>query len=229
MRPRRSLPFHRGFSGLNVAFPRISCIRLAKWRDIIRHCMSNARFCRGALIRWTLGYMVMLFVIILPVFFAVTSFAYADPVITLSIDDVRHPLLKTAGIQASLTGSKESLLDIQLDEVAIQGKVWRGLRFSCHKFQIDDGLVRCDEGVLTSATSAPLLISFQFSSRHKTLDIKIQTSSSEGRESWTLSAHWGKPSWGGMLTVTNGDISRIAEFLPVGEKEILPTPIQGKG
>jgi hypothetical protein len=173
--------------------------------------------------------MVMLLVIILPVIFAVTSYAYADPVITLSIDDVRSPFLNTTGVQASLTASKESLLDVQLDEVAIQGKVWRGLRFSCRKFQIDDGLVRCNKGVLTSARSAPLLISFQFSSRHKTLDVKIQTSSNEGSEDWSLSAHWGKPAWEGMLTVKNGDISRIAEFLPVGEKEILPMPIQGKG
>jgi hypothetical protein len=32
-----------------------------------------------------------------------------------------------------------------------------------------------------------------------------------------------------MLTVTNGNASRLAEFLPVSEKEILPAPIQGKG
>lgn len=173
--------------------------------------------------------MIKLLVIILPAFLAATFSAHADPAITLSVDDVRSPFLNAKGIQASLTGPKASLLEVQLGEVAVQGKVWRDLRFSCHKFQVADGLIRCDEGVLRLASSAPLPVSFRFSSRHKTLDIKIQTASNEGSEDWRLSVQWGKPIWEGMLTIANGDAARIAEFVPIGEKEILLTPVTGKG
>lgn len=171
--------------------------------------------------------MVKLLVIILPALFITTLSAYAGPLITLSADDVHSPFLNAKGIRVSLTGPQASLLEIRLDEVAIQGKVWRDLHFSCHKFQVANDWIRCEDGVLKLSGSAPLPVSFDFSSRNKTLDVKITTGARGAVAGWRLSAQWGKPVWEGMLTVTNGDVARIAEFLPEAEKSLLPVPAKG--
>ncbi|BCT68767.1 hypothetical protein [Nitrosospira sp. NRS527] len=171
--------------------------------------------------------MVKLLVIILPALFIGTLSAYAGPLITLSADDVHNPFLNAKGVQVSLTGPQASLLEVRLDEVAIQGKVWRNLHFSCHKFQVANDWIRCEDGVLKLSGSAPLPVSFDFSSRNKTLDLKITTGAKGAVAGWRLSAQWGKPVWEGMLTVTNGEVARIAEFLPEAEKNLLPVPAKG--
>jgi hypothetical protein len=171
--------------------------------------------------------MVKLLVIILPALFIVTLSAYAGPLITLSADDVHSPFLSAKGVQVNLTGPQASLLEVRVDEIAIQGKVWRDLHFSCHKFQVANDWIRCEDGVLKLSQSAPLPVSFDFSSRNKTLDIKITTASKGAIAGWRLSAQWGKPVWEGMLTVTNGEVARIAEFLPEAEKNLLPVPAKG--
>ncbi|SHL18010.1 hypothetical protein SAMN05216428_101360 [Nitrosospira sp. Nsp11] len=171
--------------------------------------------------------MIKLFVIILPALFIGTLSAYAGPLITLSADDVHSPFLNAKGVQVSVTGPQASLLEVRLDEVAIQGKVWRDLHFSCHKFQVANDWIRCEDGLLKLSRSAPLPVSFDFSSRNKTLDIKIKTASGGAAAGWRLSAQWGKPAWEAMLTITNGEAARIAEFLPEAEQNLLPVPAKG--
>ncbi|SCX62686.1 hypothetical protein [Nitrosospira sp. Nsp1] len=171
--------------------------------------------------------MVKLLVIILPALFIVTLSAYAGPLITLSADDVHSPFLNAKGVRVSLAGPQASLLEVRLDEVAIQGKVWRDLHFSCHKFQVANDWIRCEDGVLKLSGSAPLPVSFDFSSRNKILDLKITTGARGAVADWRLSAQWGKPIWEGMLTVTNGEVARIAELLPEAEKNLLPVPAKG--
>ncbi len=171
--------------------------------------------------------MVKLLIKILPAFFIGVSSAYAAPLITLSVDDVHSPFLSAKGIQASLTGPRASLLEIKLGEVAVQGKIWRNLRFFCHTFQFSEDLISCEDGVLRLSRSAPIPATFHYSSRDKTLDVKIQTTSNEASEDWRLSARWGGAAWEGMLTVTNGQVARIAELLPDREREML-APAKGK-
>ena len=171
--------------------------------------------------------MVKLLVIILPAFFIAISSAYAAPHITLSVDDVHSPFLSIKGIQASLGGPRASLLEIKLGEVAVQGKIWRSLRFSCHTFQFSEELISCDDGVLRLFKSAPVPATFHYSSRDKTLDVKIQMTSDEASEGWQFSARWGGAAWEGVLTVTNGQVARIAELLPDKEREML-APAKGK-
>lgn len=171
--------------------------------------------------------MVKLLVTILPAWFAIVFSACAAPLITLSVDDIHSPLLSARGIQASLTGSQASLLEIKLGEVAVQGKIWRNLRFSCHTFQFSQDLISCDDGVLRLSKSAPIPATFHYSSRDKMLDVKIQMTSDKASEGWRLSARWGSAAWEGVLTVTNGQVARIAELLPDREKEML-APAKGK-
>ncbi len=165
--------------------------------------------------------MVKLLIAILPASFAIILSAYADPQITLSLDDIHSPVLNAKAIQVRLTGPQMSLLEVQLDEVGIQGKIWRNLRFSCHTFQFSKDLISCEDGVLRLPKSAAIPAAFRFSSRNKSLDVKIRTTSKEGSEGWGLSARWGGPGWDGALTLINSPVSRIAELLPDKEREML--------
>lgn len=171
--------------------------------------------------------MIKLLVKILPAFFIAISSAYAAPLITLSVDNVHSPLLNAKGIQVSLAGPRASVLEITLGEVAVQGKIWRNLRFSCHTFQFSGDLISCDDGVLRLSKSAPIPATFHYSSRDKTLDVKIQITSNEASEGWRLSTRWGGAAWEGVMTVTNGQVARIAELLPDKEREML-APAKGK-
>ncbi|HEY6043862.1 MAG TPA: hypothetical protein VIU43_03090, partial [Nitrosospira sp.] len=159
---------------------------------------------------------------ILLIFFVGIYAAHAEPPISLSAGDVHSPLFHVKGIQLSLAGTKASALNVQVNEVAIQGKVWRNLNFSCPRFQFADGLIRCGEGVLRLSRSVLLLVTFTFSFRDQTLDLKIRTNSRINKEDWRLSARWGGAEWEGVLTISNGQVAYIARFLPESAAEIVP-------
>ena len=165
--------------------------------------------------------MIKLLVTILPVSFAVIFSAYAAPQVTLSLDDIRSPVFSAKAIQVSLTGPQMSLLEVKLGEVAVQGKTWRNLRFSCHTFQFSQDFISCDDGVLRLPKSAAVPAAFYFSSLNKTLDLNLGTTSNEGNEGWRLSARWGGIIWEGVLTVANGQLAHIAELLPDRERKML--------
>src|SRR5688500_5925683 len=129
---------------------------------------------------------------ILPAFFSAFISVHAAPLITLSADDVRSPFSDIKGVQISLTGSQAPSLDITLNELAIQGKTWRNVRFSCHKFRANDGVIRCEDGTLKALRSAPLPVTFHFSSVDKTLDVNFKATSAKAGEGWRLSARWGR-------------------------------------
>ena len=174
------------------------------------------------------------------------STAAADSQITLSFDDITSPTFNAKAIQATLTGPQMSLLEVRLGEVVVQGKTWRDLRFSCRKFQLASGSIRCDDGVLQLPKPAPerlnpgsallspplpllpLPVAFNYSSRDQTLELSIKPASGEN---WRFSARWGggEAGWESTLTIANGQASRItqlAEFLPDAGK--IPAPSKGK-
>src|SRR5688500_11560131 len=98
--------------------------------------------------------MIKLVKILTPFLIASTS-AYSEPRITLSIDDVQSPFLNSKGVQVSLTGPRGSVLEVKLGEMLVQGKSWRDVRFSCPRFQVTGGAIRCEEGVLRVPRSTP--------------------------------------------------------------------------
>ena len=165
--------------------------------------------------------MIKLLVTILPVSFAVIFSAYAAPQVTLSLDDIRSPVFSAKAIQVSLAGPQMSILEVKLGEVAVQGKTWRNLRFSCHTFQFSKDFIRCDDGVLRLSKSVTVPAAFNFSTLNKTLDLNLSTTSNEGNEGWRLSARWGGAAWESVLTIANGQIARIAELLPEIERRTL--------
>ncbi len=114
-----------------------------------------------------------------------------------------------------------SLLEVKLGEAAVQGKIWRNLRFSCHTFQFSQDSISCDDGVLRLHKSAAVPAAFHFSFRNKTLDLNLRTTSNKGTGGWRLSARWGGPAWESVLTVANGQITHIAELLPGRERKLL--------
>lgn len=164
---------------------------------------------------------------ILTPFLLASSSAFAEPRITLSIDDVQSPFINSKGIQVSLTGPRASVLEVKLGEIAVQGKSWRDVRLSCAKFQVSGGAVRCDEGVLRVARAPSLPVAFLFSAADKTLDVQLKDTTEAANAGWRLSAHTGTYGWEGTLTVANGRLAQLQGLLPLEGAKILPSSIKG--
>jgi hypothetical protein len=119
------------------------------------------------------------------------------------------------------------VLEVKLGEMVVQGKSWRDVRFSCVKFQIAGGAVRCEEGVLRVSRSTPLPVAFLFSSADKTLDVQLKATTNAVSEGWRLSSRWGTAGWEGTLTVANGQLAKLQGLLPVEDGETLPSSMKG--
>jgi hypothetical protein len=109
---------------------------------------------------------------ILAAFFpAVVSVQAAS--LTLSAEDIRGPLSNINGIQITLAGAPPSAsLRMKLAEVAIQGKTWHNLHFSCDRFRTSREEINCDSDALRLSESAPLPVSFRLSVPGRTSDVK---------------------------------------------------------
>ncbi|MBN9132260.1 MAG: hypothetical protein J0H48_02685 [Nitrosospira multiformis] len=170
---------------------------------------------------------------ILAAFFPAVVSAQAAS-LALSAEDIRGPRFNINGIRITLTGAPPSLsLGMKLTEVAIQGKTWHNLHFSCDRFHAARDAIRCDKGALRLAESTPLPVTFRLSapgrtSDVKTLDVRIRNSAGKTGEGWKLLLRTGRAGWEGTLTAANGEVARIVQLLPVSENAILPSSTKGK-
>ncbi len=170
-----------------------------------------------------------LLISLLPAIFLVISGESAGARVTLSADAVQASFLDFRGVQVSLSGSPAPVVEITLDEIAIEGRRWRNLHFSCPVFQVSGGMVRCDDGVLRIAKSEPLHVAFRFSAPDNTLQAAIRDMPGHAEGGgWKLSIHGGVSGWEGTVTVENGKAAQVAPFLPVWESEIDPSSVKGK-
>lgn len=170
---------------------------------------------------------------ILAAFFPAVVSAQAAS-LALSAEDIRDPRFNINGIRITLTGAPPSLsLGMKLTEVAIQGKTWHNLHFSCDRFHTARDAIRCDKGALRLAESTPLPVTFRLSapgrtSDVKTLDVRIRNSAGKTGEGWKLLLRTGRAGWEGTLTAVNGEVAQIVQLLPVSENAILPSSTKGK-
>src|SRR5690348_14180125 len=112
--------------------------------------------------------------------------------LALSAEDIRGPLFNINGIQITLTGAPSSpSLGMKLAEVAIQGKTWHKLHFSCDRFHTTRDAISCDNGALRLSESTPLPVTFHLSAPDQTpdvkiLDVRIRNSAGKTDEGWKL-------------------------------------------
>jgi hypothetical protein len=170
---------------------------------------------------------------ILAAFFPVAVSAQAAS-LTLSAEDIRGPLFNIKGIQITLAGTPPaSSLRMKLAEVAIQGKTWHNLHFSCDRFHTSREEINCNSGALRLSESAPLPVSFRLSvpgrtSDVKILDVRIRNSAGKTGEGWKLSLRTGRAGWEGTFTAANGEVAQIVQLLPASENAFLPSSTKGK-
>jgi len=170
---------------------------------------------------------------ILAAFFPAVVSAQAAS-LTLSAEDIRGPLFNINGIQITLTGAPSSpSLGMKLSEVAIQGKTWHNLHFSCDRFHTARNAISCDNGALRLSESTPLPVTFRLSAPDQTpdvkiLDVRIRNSAGKTGEGWKLSLRTGRAGWEGTLAAANGEVAQIVQLLPVSEYAILPSSTKGK-
>ncbi|MDP1559367.1 MAG: YdbH domain-containing protein [Nitrosomonas sp.] len=149
--------------------------------------------------------------------------AYSRPQISLSIDDIHSPVFSAKGIHVSLVDQQWSQLAFHLDEIVVQGKTWRNVSLSCRKFQLADDLMGCTNGTLRLPDFKPLPVVFHFSTKEKFLEISVKPTVDE---SWQFSMRWDENIWHSTLAIANGQVTRIAHWLP--DAETMPVPAKGK-
>ena len=91
------------------------------------------------------------------------SSGHAGARVTLFADVVQASGLSSKGVQVSLAGPRASVMEISLDEIMIEDRRWRDLRFSCPVVHVDGGMIQCDDGMLRIGRAASLPVSFFFS------------------------------------------------------------------
>lgn len=141
--------------------------------------------------------------------------------VTLLLDDIHGSAFDAKAVRVSVNQSA-SLMEVRLGEVVLQGRTWRNLQFLCHSFRTGDNAVQCDRGLLKLSESTSVPVVFSLSFRKKILEVSIRP---EPDEHWKLVVNWGSAARETLLTITHGQLIRIAQWLPADEK--LPVPGNG--
>lgn len=141
--------------------------------------------------------------------------------VTLLLDDIRGSAFDAKAVRISFNQAA-SLMEVMLGEVVLHGRTWKNLQFTCHAFRTDHDAIRCDRGLLKLSGSMSVPVVFSVSSRTRTLEAVIQPGPDEY---WKLVVSWGSAARETALTITNGRLIRIAQWLPAGET--LPVPGNG--
>jgi len=143
-------------------------------------------------------------------------FALLPPVvqagqITLSVDDISSPAFHAKGISATLDGPDFSSFEARIGELTLRDRTWRKVRLTCAKTLWNSGVIRCERGELDLGEK--LSVRFVYRQQSKTLALTLDFPRGE---SWQLGAQWGKPGWNVRVEARNGQVARLAGFLPQG-------------
>lgn len=152
-----------------------------------------------------------------------TLLADATPLrsqITFSIEDIQSPVFSASGIQLKFSGDKLSQLSFHINEVVVQERTWRDLSLTCDQFQLTDSLVDCAGGMLQLTNTESLPVIFRYSSVENAFDIEINPTADE---QWQLSMRWDEDVWQNKLTIANGQVARITQWLPKMEEMVVPS------
>ena len=147
---------------------------------------------------------------------ALILFALLSPVaqagqITLSVDDISSPAFHAKAISATLDGPDFSRFEARIGELSLRDRTWRKVRLTCVKTQWNNGEIRCDQGELDLGEKLP--VRFVYQQQSKTLALTLDFPRGE---TWQLGAQWGKPGWNVRVEARNGQVARLAGFLPQG-------------
>jgi hypothetical protein len=147
---------------------------------------------------------------------ALILFALLPPVvqagqITLSVDDISSPAFHAKGISATLDGPDFSSFEARIGELTLRDRTWRKVRLTCAKTLWNSGVIRCERGELDLGEK--LSVRFVYRQQSKTLALTLDFPRGE---SWQLGAQWGKPGWNVRVEARNGQVARLAGFLPQG-------------
>ena len=139
--------------------------------------------------------------------------------VSLSIEDVQSPAFSAKSIVAKLQGEPISSLNVVIGEVVLQGKRWKNIKLNCPVLRLEVGGVYCDKGMFKGKKSFP--VSFSYLPNEKRFNLTLHPAP---QEKWALFAQFKQASWEASLSVTNGAVSQLAQWLPAS----MPVPSAGQ-
>jgi len=155
---------------------------------------------------------LLIFILSFPIFAATPHFDF-------TLENIRHPVFNIRSIGIKLIGAPSLGLEINLGEVVIGKRVWRGLHLRCNPVHIDRESMNCDTGTLRIGERS-LAMTFRLSLQHKQFVLEIRSASNKSKEKWRLEVNWHTSKWQGILKVVNGEGKFLADLLPQGDDRI---------
>ena len=142
--------------------------------------------------------------------------------LSLLIDDIHSPVFSVKGIRVNLYGEQLNQLKLEVDEITLQRKIFRNIKFYCTEFQLAEHLITCADGRIHVPSMPTFAVVFHFIPYKKDLNIEIQ---SVAGEKLRFSLRWDENSWWSVLTITNGQVIHAAQWLP--DRDTMPIPAKG--
>jgi hypothetical protein len=153
------------------------------------------------------------------------SASAAYPQLKFSVADIKSPVFQTRSIEVRIDSGQSNTreLVVDIEEIAVQDYVLKGIRVLCRSFQWNRHEIQCTNGQLIAKDLFASPLPMQFVATRSRLTVDLRPS---GGEYWQFSVEWDEASWHAALTVKAGRMTHLARWLP--NHENIPSLTAGK-
>jgi hypothetical protein len=124
----------------------------------------------------------------------------------LHVGEISSPGLQATNVVVRYRLSDAGALDLHIDRLALQRRIWRDVSLSCPKTVISDqGVINCPRGTLAD-TAASTAVSFSLDAAHRKMNVSLQPGKDE---LWQAQALMQSGRWQTTLEVAGGRASRL--------------------
>jgi hypothetical protein len=143
--------------------------------------------------------------------------------IAVTIDRVDGPWFAAGKITGVLRTADVTTLDLQVAEVSIAGSNWRNVLMRCPELRQERDQLICAQGALEAPARIPL--SLRYSTLTKNLDLALKPAAGE---EWQLALESRPPARTFTLAISNGLLTRLDSWWPVGWPKVNAGSVSGK-
>lgn len=142
--------------------------------------------------------------------------------VTLTAERVEGLGFAARGVRARLDPDGTGKLDIEIENLDVQGRTWRRSRLACAPILNRGTRIGCEKGVLDLGVSIPLRLSFDTGTSF--LDAEFLPAPNER---WRVAGGPAKQGWKGRVEVEGGDAMRFAPLIPAPAPKLTGGRVSG--
>jgi len=134
---------------------------------------------------------------------------------SLSLEDLVTPIFTARSVRAVVMDGAPASLTLTVGELTLHRRTWKNARLTCSNFRALRGGFDCTEGILDAGVRLPVSFSYAAGA----LDLRLAPTAGEA---WRLRAAPGPRGAVLDVTVENGLLGRVVEWLPEPQLRALP-------